>query len=70
VYLPFADHKGADSTKAFSIKPAYDLYGLSVQRQLVKTRDKKPEDFGAMETEQLTNVLFLISAGTVLEPVF
>lgn len=37
---------------------------------LSKTREKKPEVFGAMETEQLTNVLFLTSAGTALEPIF
>lgn len=70
VYLPFPDYKGADITKGFSIKPTCDLYGLSVQRRLVKTREKKPEVFGAMETEQLTNVHFPTSAGTALEPIF
>jgi len=70
VYLPFPGYKGATITKVISIKPTCDLYGLSVQRRLVKTREKKPEVFGAMETKQLTNVLSLISSGTALEPVF
>lgn len=70
MYLPFPDYKGADITKGFNTKPTCHGYGLSAQRQLVKTRKKKPEVFGAMETEQLTNVLFLTSAGIALEPVF
>lgn len=39
------------------------LYKGSLSKQ-----EKKPEVFGATESEQLTNVLFLTSAGTALEP--